>query len=165
MPPGPENRFSMQVYTVHIHPGDADPMENAILIREGFNFWAFLLSGLWALYHRLWLGFFAIVAVSLASGLLVRLFNGGPEMDFALALLTGIGFGLIGNDLRRRKLAAKGWKMVDIVAGKTYSDAEYRCFANLGSQRIRTAHLGTAQVASPPQTVVSTPSSGSPSYP
>ena len=110
----------MQVYTVHIHPGDADPMENAILIREGFNFWAFLLSGLWALYHRLWLGFFAIVAVSLASGLLVRLFNGGPE---------------------------------------------YRCFANLGSQRIRTAHLGTAQLASPPQTVVSTPSTGSPSYP
>lgn len=155
----------MQVYTVHIHPGDADPMENAILIREGFNFWAFLLTGVWALYHRLWLGFIAIVAVSAVSGLLVSLLNGGPEMDFALALLTGIGVGLIGNDLRRRKLAAKGWKMVDIVAGKNVSDAEYRCFANLRSTTSGPMVSVPAAYPVPAPNVVSTPSIGSPSYP
>ena len=157
MPPEPENRFSMKVYTVHTHPGDADPMENAILIREGFNFWAFLLSGLWALYHRLWLGFFGLVAVSLLCSFAVMIFDGGPEMDFALALVTGIGFGLIANDLRRRKLAAQGWKMTDIVAGKNESDAEHRCFERLNTSRPRVPHSA--------QAVVSTPSTGSPSYP
>jgi hypothetical protein len=147
----------MKVYTVHIHPGDADPMENAILIREGFNFWAFLLSGLWALYHRLWLGFFGLLAVSFLCSFAVMLFDGGPEMDFALALVTGIAFGLIANDLRRRKLAAKGWKMTDIVAGKNESDAEHRCFVRLNTTSPRIPHSALA--------AVSTPLNGSPSYP
>ena len=147
----------MKVYTVHTHPGDADPMENAILIREGFNFWAFLLSGLWALYHRLWLGFFGLVAVSFLCTFAVELFNGGPEMDFALALVTGIGFGLIANDLRRRKLAASGWQMVDIVAGHDETDAEHRCFERYNNSRRQPPHALPA--------VTSTPSTGSPSYP
>ena len=147
----------MKVYTVHTHPGDADPMENAILIREGFNFWAFLLSGLWALYHRLWLGFFGLLAVSFLCSFAVMLFDGGPEMDFALALVTGIGFGLIANDLRRRKLAAKGWKMTDIVAGKNESDAEHHCFVRLNTTSPRVSHSALA--------AVSTPLNGSPSYP
>jgi hypothetical protein len=147
----------MKVYTVHTHPGDADPMENAILIREGFNFWAFLLSGVWALYHRLWLGFIGLVAVSFLCTFAVELFDGGPAMDFALALVTGIGFGLIANDLRRRKLAANGWKIVDIVAGQNESDAEHRCFERFRNSR-----------RLPPQSVPAvtfTPSTGSPSYP
>ncbi|MBC46015.1 MAG: hypothetical protein CMO08_09505 [Thalassospira sp.] len=147
----------MKVYTVHTHPGDADPMENAILIREGFNFWAFLLSGLWALYHRLWLGFFGLVAVSFLCTFAVELFNGGPEMDFALALVTGIGFGLIANDLRRRKLAASGWQMIDIVAGHDETDAEHRCFERSNNSRLRVPHSAAA--------LTSTPSTGSPSYP
>lgn len=147
----------MKVYTVHIHPGDADPMENAILIHEGFNFWAFLLSGLWALYHRLWLGFLGLVAVSFLCSFLVMAFDGGPEMDFALALLTGIGFGLIANDLRRRKLAAQGWKLADIVAGHDETDAEHRCFARLVPLQ--------KPIVPSAQTDLSTPSIGSPSYP
>ncbi|KJE33623.1 hypothetical protein UF64_17955 [Thalassospira sp. HJ] len=147
----------MKVYTVHTHPGDADPMENAILIREGFNFWAFLLSGLWALYHRLWLGFIGLVVVSLLCTFAVELFDGGPEMDFALALVTGIGFGLIANDLRRRKLAAKGWQMVDIIAGHDESDAEHRCFERSKNSRLRVPHSAAG--------LTSTPSTGSPSYP
>jgi len=147
----------MKVYTVHTHPGDADPMENAILIREGFNFWAFLLSGLWALYHRLWLGFIGLVVVSLLCTFAVELFDGGPAMDFALALVTGIGFGLIANDLRRRKLAASGWKMVDIVAGHDETDAEHRCFERSKNSRLRVPHSAAA--------LTSTPSTGSPSYP
>ncbi|MCC9621249.1 DUF2628 domain-containing protein [Thalassospira sp. MA62] len=150
----------MKLYTVHIHPGDAEPMENAVLIREGFNFWAFLLTGLWALYHRLWLAFIGIVVVSVLCSLTVMLFDGGPEMDFALALVTGIGFGLIANDLRRRKLAAKGYKLHDIVAGQDHSDAEHRCF-----ERVKNSGLRKQVSPSVAQTMPSTPSTGSPSYP
>jgi hypothetical protein len=147
----------MKVYTVHTHPGDAEPMENAILIREGFNFWAFLLSGLWALYHRLWLGLLGLLAVSFLCSFVVMAFDGGPEMDLALAFLIGIGFGLIANDLRRKKLEAQGWKLTDIVAGHNESDAEHRCFERLKKPELRAPH--------PAQTPTSTPSTGSPSYP
>jgi hypothetical protein len=116
----------MKVYTVHIHPGHADPLEDAVLIREGFNFWAFILSGLWALYHRQWLAFIGLLVVSMLCNIAVELANGGPEMDFLLALATGIGFGLIANDLRRRKLARQGWKMVDIIASPNEAGALHR---------------------------------------
>ena len=116
----------MKVYTVHIHPGHADPLEDAVLIREGFNFWAFLLSGLWALYHRQWLAFIGLLVVSVLCNIAIELANGGPEMDFFLALATGIGFGLIANDLRRSKLARQGWKMVDIIAAPDETGALHR---------------------------------------
>ncbi|KEO57753.1 DUF2628 domain-containing protein [Thalassospira permensis] len=146
----------MKVYTVHTHPGDANPMENAILIREGFNFWAFIFSGIWALYHRLWAAFFGLIGVSLICNLVIYLFDGGPEMDFALALATGIGFGLIANDLRRKKLAAGGWKLVEIVASPNENAAEHRFFDRLRGGR---AVHDTLQNAAP------TPLSGSTPYP
>ncbi|WP_339858913.1 DUF2628 domain-containing protein [Thalassospira alkalitolerans] len=146
----------MKVYTVHTHPGDADPMENAILIREGFNFWAFILSGLWALYHRLWAAFFGLLAVSLICNLLTYLFDGGPEMDFALALATGIGFGLIANDLRRKKLAAEGWKLVEIVAGADENAAEHRLF-----DRLRGHHAAQNTIQNTLQNAVPTALPGS----
>ncbi|MFH1805758.1 MAG: DUF2628 domain-containing protein [Pseudomonadota bacterium] len=120
----------MKVYTVHIHPGRADPLADAVLIREGFNFWAFLLTGLWALYHRQWLAFFGLIVVSLICSAISWLGNGGEMMDFALALVTGIGFGLIANDVRRRKLSKSGWKLVDIIASADESGAEHRFFAS-----------------------------------
>ncbi|OKH87321.1 DUF2628 domain-containing protein [Thalassospira sp. TSL5-1] len=113
----------MKVYTVHINPGQADPIENAVLVREGFNFWAFLLTGLWALFHRQWLAFIGLLVVSGLVNLAIHLANGGPEMDFLLNIVVSIGFGLVANDLRRRKLAKQGWKMVEIIASHSEQDA------------------------------------------
>ncbi|AUG54709.1 DUF2628 domain-containing protein [Thalassospira marina] len=116
----------MKVYTVHINPGHADPIEDAVLVREGFNFWAFLLTGLWALFHRQWLAFICLLVVSGLVNLAIYLANGGPEMEFLLNIVISIGFGLVANDLHRRKLAKQGWKMVDIIASSSERDALYQ---------------------------------------
>ena len=49
----------MSVYTVHEPPlraAEASPdPERFVFVRDGFYFWAFLLTPLWMLWHRLWL--------------------------------------------------------------------------------------------------------------
>src|SRR5882757_8578104 len=52
-------RAPMAIYTVHEPPlkGDQtqpDP-ERFAFVRDGFSFWAYLLTPLWMLRHRLWL--------------------------------------------------------------------------------------------------------------
>ena len=61
----------MTVYTVHEPPmqaADADP-ERFRFVRDGFSLWAFLLTPLWMLCHRLWLVFAFYVGVVVGSDL------------------------------------------------------------------------------------------------
>ena len=54
----------MRVYTVHLRqPG---PDEDLVFIREGFSFWAFLLTWAWALWNQLWLFAGALIVANLA---------------------------------------------------------------------------------------------------
>jgi hypothetical protein len=47
----------MRVYTVHIDPLSVAPDGDAVLVPEGFSWWAALFTVLWALYH----GYMAVV--------------------------------------------------------------------------------------------------------
>src|SRR5260370_42268675 len=64
----------MSIYTVHVPPPTADRSgpdpERFAFVRDGFSFWAFLLTPLWMLRHRLWLGLLGYLIV--ASALVVR---------------------------------------------------------------------------------------------
>lgn len=128
-------------------------MEDAVLIPEGFNFWAFLLTGFWALYHRLWLAFVGFIVVTVLCNIAVYVFGGGFAMDFLLSLVIGIGFGLLGNDLRRRKLAARGYKLVDIVTAHDETGAAYKFFVGAG----RLPAAATSAVPPSPNGSFSTP--------
>ena len=49
----------MSVYTVYqppLRPADSSPAtDRFVFVRDGFSWWAFLLTPLWMLRHRLWL--------------------------------------------------------------------------------------------------------------
>ena len=66
----------MRVYTVHLRRHGLMPERDLVLVREGFSWWAFLFTSLWALWHRMWweaLGLFAIV---LGAGFVAEYFLG-----------------------------------------------------------------------------------------
>ena len=44
----------MRIYTFHMVPG-ATALGDAVAVKEGFSWLAFLFDILWVLYHRLWL--------------------------------------------------------------------------------------------------------------
>jgi hypothetical protein len=122
----------MAVYTVHEPPlraaeASADP-DRFVFVRDGFNFWAFLLPPLWMLWHRLWL-VLVIYLIVVAGIQNVMHFAGVGAAGTALAMLL-IAFlaGIEASTLRRFTLARRGYRQVGIVGGSNAEAAERRFF-------------------------------------
>jgi hypothetical protein len=114
----------MRVYTVHIAPGETDP----VLIKEGFSWPAFFFSLPWALWNRLWL--VALLVVVVAGALDVSLMYAGLNevVRFAAGLGYSVIVGYLANDWRRSRLARRGLRMEGIVAARGSDMARRRWF-------------------------------------
>ena len=120
----------MRIYTVHIkrpgHNKRADPDRGLVLVNEGFCWPAFLLSGLWALWHRMWLWGSLIIVANIALGLMLTKFAGGVLSQGAISFGFAVIIGMIANDLRRRSLSYKGYREFGVVGADGLSAAEGR---------------------------------------
>ena len=125
----------MPVYTVHEprrndrHRSD-DALAHTsrfVFVRDGFHFWAFLLTPLWMLRHRLWLELMAyLLLVGVVTFALRRLGieGAGPWIALLIALLVGME----ASSLRRWKLARRGFANRGVIVGDNLEDAERRFF-------------------------------------
>ena len=116
-----------RVYTAHVRGrGGAD--SDIVFVKDGFSWPAFLFTGIWALWHRLW--FFALVvfASGTAIGLESELLELDPLTDAAVALAWSVLVGYEANDAHRRALARRDYDVEDIVLGQSLSQAEHRFF-------------------------------------
>ncbi len=115
----------MASYVAMQPPAAADAAGDAVLVRDGFSWLAFLVPPLWLLWHRLW------AEAALAVILLVLLSALGEIAGFGLtaplaSLLVGLGFGLEGQGLRVAALRLRGWREWGVVQAESADDAELR---------------------------------------
>lgn len=117
----------LHIYTVHVNPSLPHPYEEAHFVEEGFNWMAFIFTGLWALYSRLWLAAIIILAVGLTIFMLTL-----HHTNTLVLSVVQLGWHLIvgysGNDLLRSKLKKNGFITADIVTGDSKLRAEQRFF-------------------------------------
>lgn len=116
----------MRVFTVHLRRHGLDPDKDVRLVKEGFNWAAFLFSFVWALWHRMWwtaLGLFVIIT---GAGLAVEVLLPDPVAGTAVMLALYAAVGFVANDLTRRHLAAQGFAESGPVCGQDRDDALYR---------------------------------------
>lgn len=118
----------MAIFSVHL-PDKAAPdlvAERAVLVRDGFAFWAMLFGPLWFLRHREWLGLVGwlllAALITLSERWLGSVTTGGFELILALAT------GVVANDVRRLTLRLRGFREVDVVEGESRDAAERRFF-------------------------------------
>jgi hypothetical protein len=122
----------MSIYTVHQPPLEsgavaAEPYR-FVFVRDGFSWWAFLLTPLWMLRHRLWLALavYLLVLAALDAGLRAL---GASVFTLILAgLLISLLAGLEAGTLRRFNLARRHWRNIGVVTGDDVEDAERRFF-------------------------------------
>ncbi|HSE79773.1 MAG TPA: DUF2628 domain-containing protein [Alphaproteobacteria bacterium] len=118
-----------RIFTVHAPPEPWPRIEETVFVKEGFAWPAFLLTAIWAAWHRLWLA----AAIFLAGGLAIALAAIALELPEALeyALHGGwlLWIGFSANDWRRRKLARRGYAFADVVAAPDAIEAEHRYFS------------------------------------
>ncbi len=54
----------MKLYSALIKKNDEEKISDIVLLRDGFSLSAFLFSGLWFLYHRMWREFLVVLLVN-----------------------------------------------------------------------------------------------------
>jgi hypothetical protein len=122
----------MSTYTVHAPPRRdgiaADPQRFAF-VRDGFYFWAFLLTPIWMLYRRLWLAFALYLVLIAALAVTYYLLNLPPAARILIQVLLSILIGLEAGTLRRWTYARRRWTTIGVVSARNLEDAERRFFS------------------------------------
>jgi hypothetical protein len=123
----------MAVYTVHARTNDdgadlrATP-ERLVFVRDGFYVWAVLLSGLWLIWHRLWLALIGYLVLSAALEAAMWALGTDSVSQFVVMAVIALLLGLEGGSLRRWKLSRRKWRQLDIVVADSEEAAERRFF-------------------------------------
>ena len=122
----------MSIYTVHQPPLDAGAAAaepyRFVFVRDGFSWWAFLLTPFWMLRYRLWLALAIYLLVSAALDAGLRALGASVFALVLAGLLISLLVGLEASTLRRSKLARRHWRNIGVVTGDDVEDAERRFF-------------------------------------
>jgi len=116
----------MRVYTVHLRRPTLDPDRDIRLVKEGFNWPAFVFSFVWALWCRLWLVAIGLFAIEFALAAGLSLLGADAPTRMAFALGTAVIAGLVANDLHRWTLFRRSYLQVAVVTGDDVDAAERR---------------------------------------
>lgn len=118
----------MRIYTVHVRTPAERLDRDVILVREGFNWGAFLFSALWALWTRLWLVALGLFALEAVWATLAQEFALDPLVQWPISFGLALILGWVANDLRRWTLFRHGYVEVGVVAAKGNEEALQRFF-------------------------------------
>ena len=122
----------MSIYTVYEPPlkahESAPNPERFVFVRDGFSFWAFLLTPWWMLRHRLWLALTGYVIVAIALAVALRLVGASTGVTITAGALLSLLVGFEASTLRRFTQSRRGWRNVGIVVGDDLESAERRFF-------------------------------------
>jgi Protein of unknown function (DUF2628) len=124
--------LSMSVYTVHQPPlraaDDLADTDRFLFVRDGFSWWAFLLTPLWMLRHRLWLVLTIYLLATAAIDSALRALGASASSIVLISVLISLFAGLEAGTLRRLTLSRRGWRNVGVVSGHDAEEAERRFF-------------------------------------
>lgn len=120
----------MKIFTVYNKDDLARPLENTIILKEGFSWNAAIFQPLWALYHKMWSLAAILLLLNLATRLLLSSGVISDNISAVIELTVFVIIGLCGNDWISENLMKNGYTMIGIVSGRDKIEAEQRFFDN-----------------------------------
>ena len=121
----------MPVYTVHApvaNGADLAATDKFTFVRDGFHFWAAVLSVLWLVWHRLWLALLGWIVVTVAVEIGLVQLGAGRGAILLADVLIAILMGFEAASLQRWTLSRRKWRQIDIVVADDEEAAERRFF-------------------------------------
>jgi hypothetical protein len=116
----------MQIYAVFLPSGllRQPALEEAKLVRQGFDWGAFLLTPIWALRNSLWLALTLWICWMIVSGAIGALGHLNPDESLAVYELGALFFGLEADRFKAAKLSRAGFLLSGLSLGESAHDAE-----------------------------------------
>jgi hypothetical protein len=121
----------MPVYTVHAPVSDdagVRTTDRFAFVRDGFHFWAALLSPVWLIWHRLWLALLGWIILILAMEVAMTRLDAGSVAVLTADVMVALLMGFEAASLRRWTLSRRNWRQLDIVVAGDEEAAERRFF-------------------------------------
>ena len=119
----------MKLYNALIKKNKEGKIEDVILLKEGFSFFAFLFSGLWFLYHKMWKELFALILINITFAFLGKISSDFNKIFLEISFLFIIA--LNANYWLCDHLKKKGYQLVGMVFGENITNAKIRFIKNL----------------------------------
>jgi hypothetical protein len=118
----------MASYVIFEPPGTTRP-QDAVFIRDGFHWLAFLVPFFWFLWHRLWLEAGLVFAAMVGLGALEGV-EGMPGIVAPVSLLLSLGLGFEAPALWMAALRRRGWREWGVVEADGRDEAAIRYLAD-----------------------------------
>ncbi|MGO9429726.1 DUF2628 domain-containing protein [Rhodoblastus sp.] len=116
----------MQIYAVYL-PSGLSPLqvaEEAVLVRQGFDWKASLLTPGWALWHGLWLALALWLAWTSLVAIIGALAHLQPGATLFIYLVGALGFGLEADRFHQARLSRSGYLLQGLALGESIGEAE-----------------------------------------
>ena len=123
----------MAAYVVLIPPRAGSGEEEAVVVRDGFAWLAFLVPVLWFAFHRMWLWAAGLLLLDFALSLAAER-TGWRVTALAIGLLANLLVGLEAGATRVAHLRRNGWREADVVVAPGRYAAEDIHFANVAAR-------------------------------
>lgn len=130
--------FKPKIYSVYTKPDENDAYGKTVFVKEGFNIFAFIFGGLWALFNRLWL--IAILLIFISASLEM---SGKVQLSI-ISMLLSLWFGFEAHNFKASKLVRKNFQLADIVIAKNLLEAQQKYFQKNYSIKIRQSSFAMA---------------------
>jgi hypothetical protein len=119
----------LKTYHVYAKRGSTEPLEDVILVQQGFNLFAFLFTGLWALFNRLWFLLLIIIAFNVALNFVGVASGAISEVKASLiSLIFKLWVGFEGDSFKNNKIENGNYVLFDIVSGYNETSALRRFY-------------------------------------
>jgi hypothetical protein len=118
----------MASYVIFEPPGAPRP-EDAVFIRDGFHWLAFIVPFFWFLWHRLWLEA-GLVFAAMAGLAALEGVEGMPGIVAPVSLLLSLGLGFEAPALWMAALRRRGWREWGVVEAEGRNEAAIRYLAD-----------------------------------
>jgi len=119
----------MKLYSALIKKNKEGKIEDVVLLKDGFSFPAFFLSGLWFLYHKMWKEFLGLILVNITLVSISKIY---AHFDLiSLEILFAFIVALNANYWLCEHLRKRNYEFVGLVFGTSYSNAKFRFIKNL----------------------------------
>ena len=113
-------------YSIFTDSNSETPLDDIEIVSNGFNFWAFIITPIWAVFNRCWLLAFIVVMCEVFAGVASQMgYLSALQAKVILAIFY-LYCGLEAANFKEIALKKRGYVMHDIVYARDENSAKVR---------------------------------------
>ena len=124
----------MKLYYALVKRSDNNKIQDVIFTKESFSWAAFLLSGIWFLYHKMWKEFYAVMFFTIIGDILFR--SLGRSEYLTIELIFFFVIAMNANYWRENDLKKKGYSLEKTVFANNENEAEIGFFSEVSTDQL-----------------------------